>query len=318
MKRVHLILVVLLVLQVILGVIVFWPRNAATAAGEPVFPGIDTDSIVALTITDDQRRSVSLRKSTGEWVLPDFEDFPAQSDRIDPLLESIAGLSSGRLVTRTATSHKQLQVDPNEYQRRIEFETSDGENHVFYLGSSPSYGATHFRVSDKNETYLTDDLSSYDANATATSWISTSYVSTPQEEITGYVLQNANGTFTFSMDSEGKWSMEGLSADETVDDARVGAAVRQAATVSMSGPLGKTAQPSYGLEHPQAVATIYFADGVATLAVGAKYPGDNTYAAKSSESPYYVRLTEYTGDQLVTKTRDDFLQVPPTPEPTSG
>jgi len=318
MKRVHLILVVVLALQVILGVIVFWPRSAVTAAGESIFPDLDTDGIAALTITDDQGRSINLRKTAGEWVLPEVDGFPAKSDKIDPLLESIAGLTSGRLVTRTSTSHKQLQVDPNEYQRRLEFETSDGENHVLYLGSSPSYGATHFRVSDQNETYLADGIGSYDANATASSWIDTSYVSIPQEEITGYVLQNANGTITFSKDEEGNWSMEGLSAEETLDDAKVGVAVRQGATVSMSVPLGKSAGASYGMEQPLAVATVYSAGGVATLTVGAKDPSDNTYTAKSSESPYYVRITGYTGDQLVNKTREDFLQVPATPEPTSG
>jgi len=39
---------------------------------------------------------------------------------------------------------------------------------------------------------------------------------------------------------------------------------------------------------------------------------------KSSESPYYVRVSEYTVKMLVERGRDDYVRLPetPTPEPT--
>jgi hypothetical protein len=35
----------------------------------------------------------------------------------------------------------------------------------------------------------------------------------------------------------------------------------------------------------------------------------------SSESPYYVRVSEYTVKDFVEKARDGFLELPPTPTP---
>jgi hypothetical protein len=47
-----------------------------------------------------------------------------------------------------------------------------------------------------------------------------------------------------------------------------------------------------------------------TLQVGAQSEQDSSYVLKSSESPYYVRVSEYTAQDWVEKTRDDFIEKP--------
>ena len=315
MKRHHQVLLGILAVQLVLSVVVFWPRSASTGESEPIFADLETNDIVAFTVSDAEGQSISVRKVTGNWALSDVGDYPAQADKITPFLEDIAGLATGRLVTRTDASHKQLQVAPDEFQRRVEFETSDGAKQAFYLGSSPSYGATHFRRADRNETYLTNDITIWEVNATATSWIDTSYLSIPQEDIQKLTLQNANGVFTFTTDDEGNWTMEGPAADEIPDAAKIGSAVRQAGAITMSRPLGKVESASYGMDQPSAIATVQTAEKTVAVRVGSQDPSDNTYVLISSESPYYVRVSEYVGNQFVEKTRDDFLQAPPTPTP---
>lgn len=316
MKRHHQILVGILAIQIILSIIVFWPRSAATGQSAPLFPDLKAEDIVALTIADGEGKSVTLRKVAGNWVLPEADDYPAQADKVTPLLDNIVGLNTARLVTRTAASHKQLKVASDDFQRRIEFETSAGTKQTLYLGSSPSYGTTHFRRADRNETYLTNAITTWQTNATANSWINTTYLSVPQEEITRLTLQNGNGTFVFTKDEAGKWNMEGLAEDEILDEAKVSAALRQAASVIMLRPLGKEAQAAYGMDTPSAVVTLETAEKSITLRVGAQDPTDKSYVVISSESPYYVRVSEYTGKQWVEKKREDFLQAPPTPTPT--
>jgi len=329
MKRHNQILASILVIQVLLSVVVFWPRSAATGQSESVFADLEAENIVALTIADADGKSIALRKVTGNgstelaevWVLPDADDYPAQADKITPLLEDIVGLTTGRLVTRTDASHKQLQVAPNDFQRRIEFETNDGKKRAaFYLGSSPSYGATHFRVADQNETYLTNDMTVWETNATASSWIDTSYLSVPPDEVTKLTLQNANGTFTLMKeddeeDDQGVWIMAGLAEDETLDEAKVNGIVRQATSVTMVRPLGQEEQAAYGMDAPKAVVTLETAERIITLRVGTQDPSDSTYVVFSSASPYYVRVSEYSVKDLAETTGDDFLQLPPTPMP---
>ena len=315
MKRHNQILAGILVIQIILGVVVFWPKSAATGASEPLFPKLAADDIVALTITDADDNSIQLKKVGEDWALPDADDYPAQADKITPLLDKSVGLTTGRLVTRTDASHKRLQVAPDDFVRRIDFETADGTKRTLYLGSSPKYGTTHFRVEGQSETYLTNELSTWETKADAASWVDTAYLSVHQDDITKMTLENTNGTFTFTKDDEGKWTMAGLAADETLNEGKVTALIQQAASVNMVRPLGKEEQAAYGMDEPNAVVMLEAGDKTITLRVGAKDPDKNSYVVISSESPYYVRVSGYSLNNLVENTGDDFLQEPPTPTP---
>ncbi|HET91189.1 MAG TPA: DUF4340 domain-containing protein [Chloroflexi bacterium] len=315
MKRHDQILLGALIVQVILIIFVFWPQKPGSAAGEPVFPDLDANDVVAVSITDDVGSRIFLRQETGQWVLPGADDYPAAGDKVVALLEKLAQLSTGRLVTRTDASHKPLQVSPDQFMRRIQLELADGSVRILYLGSSPSYGAMHFRVEGRNETYLTDEITVWDASTTVTSWVDVVYQQLAQDEITAMVLENAQGRFAFTRDEAGDWTMDGLAADEVLNDTQVATLLRQATTVSLVRPLGREPEPAYGMDGPNAVVTLERAGGTVTLSVGAKSPEDNTYVVRSSESPYYVRVAEYGVSALVENGREDFIQLPPTPTP---
>ena len=51
-----------------------------------------------------------------------------------------------------------------------------------------------------------------------------------------------------------------------------------------------------------------------TLTIGAKDAADSTYIVKSSESPYYVKVADYSVKELVERGKANFLQQP-TPAP---
>jgi hypothetical protein len=315
MKRHHLILAGILVVQIALSAVVFWPKAAASAGREPIFPDLEAGDIVALKITDADGNTVALRQAGEDWVLPDADDYPAEANKITPLREKIVGLTTGRLVTRTDASHRRLQVHPNDFVRRIDFETADGTTRTLYLGSAPSYGTIHFRVDGQSEVYLASDITTYDTNATVSSWINTTYLSITQDDVTAMTLENGNGTFAFARGGEGTWTMGGLAADETLNEAQVNAVLRRGTFVTIVEPLGKTEQPAYGMDEPSAVVTLETAEKTVTLRVGARDPEDNSYVVISSDSPYYARIAEFGAKELVEFTRDDFLQTEPTPMP---
>lgn len=315
MKRHNQILAGILALQIVLSVVVLWPRSAATGESEAVLPDLKAEDIVGLTITDANGDSIALRQVTGNWVLPNADDYPARADTVTAFLDKLVGLTTARLVTRTTASHKQLQVSADDFVRRIDLEISGGKKNTLYLGSFPAYGATHFRVDGQGEIYLTDAISTWETNVTFATWIDTSYVDIPQADISKMTLENANGKFTFTQDSEGNWAMEGLAADETLDQTNLESLVWQATSVSIKSPLGKQDLPGYGMDAPGAVVTLETADRTITLRVGAQDPTDSSYVVISSESAYYVQVSEYNVKDLVEKTREDFLPLPPTPTP---
>jgi len=315
LKRHNQILAGILIIQIVICTAVFWPRSAVTSTSKPLFSDVQAEDIVALTILDADGNSVALRQMMGEWVLSDADDYPAQADKISGLLEKIVGLTTGRLVTRTDASHQRLQVAVGDFVRRVDLKMKDGTEYRLYLGSSPSYGATHFRLNGQSETYLTSDVSVWEARATASAWIDTAYLKVPQDDVVEMTLENPNGTFAFVKDGQGVWTMVGLAPDEDADEAKITALLRRVTTINMLTPLSKSNLDAYGMETPSAVVTLKTGEKPVTLRVGSKDPSDNSYVVISSESPYYVRVAEYNVKDLVEKSYDDFLQILPTPTP---
>jgi hypothetical protein len=316
MNKPNQILAVALVVQIALAAFVLWPKPAASGSSSPLWPNFKAADVTSLTLSSSTGDKVTLAKNGDNWVLPEADDFPADATKVTPLLEKIEKVKTNRLVTQTEGSQARLKVAANDFNNLVEVKLKDGSSHKLYLGSSAGASATHVRADDHPEVYLTGELSSYDASPLPSTWINPLYFTVPQTATTGLTLENANGTFEFEKEGE-KWTMQGLTADETFNENNFTSLFSQATGINMLKPVGKTEDASFGLDKPQAVVTLKTADKTYTLSVGAKDDKDNTYVVKSSESPYYVRVNEGIVQNFIEKKRDDFLQAPPTAEPTA-
>lgn len=315
MNRQNQILTAILVVQIVLAGAIFWPRTVASGVESgPLLADFQAGEVTRLTISDADGNQITLARSGEAWVLPEADEFPADGEKIEPLLENIEAIQTNRLVTRTDASHRRLQVADDDFNRRLELSLSDGRSHQLYLGSSAGASATHVRSDDNPEVFLTGDLTSWDANPQASAWIDTLYFTVPQTATLALTLENGNGTFEFEKEDE-TWTMLGLAEDETLNQSEVTRLVNQASSVRMTEPLGHEAQPAFGLDNPLATITLETEDETYTLRVGAQNEADNSYVMSSSTSPYYVRVAQFTGDAFVTPTRDSFLTPPPTAEP---
>jgi hypothetical protein len=315
MKRHHQILAAILLVQIAVTAVVFWPRSAAGEEGEPLFLDLEADSVVSLSITDENGDQISMRKGDGGWVLPNADDYPVQTTSITPVLDSLVEVDTDNLVARSATSQRQLQVAQENFVKRVAFETEDGHQRVLYVGSSPRYSASHVRVEGEDATYLTDAISRWNLTAQPSSWVDASYLSVPQKELVQVTLENAQGTFTFVRGEEGAWTLEGLAEDEQASDTKISGIVSGAANLRLKRPLGKTEEASYGLDEPNAVVTLNTTEKEYTLTVGTHETEDGSYVVKASNASYYVTVSEASVRRLVETAREDLLQAEPTPTP---
>jgi hypothetical protein len=318
MNRTQRILAIVLAIQIILCVVILRPRTARTSGAATLFPDLKTADVVAMTVTDNNGKTLQLRQVDGSWALPDMDSYPAKADKITPALDKIVALDTRRLVTRTSASEKRLQVGADSFLRRVDLETASGTKYTLYLGSSPSYGSTHVRAEGSDNTYLANNLTSYEFYTAAASWVDTAYFSVAQDQLSRVVVKNAKGTLTFNRDSAGNWALAELPAGEQPAADVVKEAVDQATSVTLSQPLGKTNLPAYGLDNPLAVVTLQQKDGRAiTMLIGAQDATDQSYAVHVSTSPYYVRVSQYNVKVLVENGVSDFVapKVTPTAQP---
>jgi hypothetical protein len=190
MNRGNQILIVVLVLQIVLAAVFFWPRQPATMAGQPMFAGLETSQVEQVTITDGAGEYVELSRSGASWVLAGAGNYPVRDGVVDELLLKIAALKTGRPVAQTRDSHARLKVSEDEYAFQVVLRLQDRSLRTLYVGSSPSYGTTHVRVANQDEVYLASDLSSADVSTQLTGWVDTTYFVLQEQEIVGFTQKS--------------------------------------------------------------------------------------------------------------------------------
>lgn len=319
MTRLHQVLIGLLVIQLILVGLVFFLPKPGQAAAAPLLGATKAEEITSLVIRDDKGASIKLAKGAAGWSLPDAGDFAADGAKITPVTVKLAALKAGRSVAQNEANFKRLQVADETFQRKVEIGTAGGTSYTLYLGSSAGGRATHVRLSGQNDVFIAADLAPFDLNADAASWINASYVEAAQADVTSLTLKNAQGQFVFAKNAQGQWTMPGLAPGEQFSANNFTTVLTYASSLRMTRPLGKSDQPAYGMAQPAAVVTLKTKkdtqEKTITLTIGAKDATDNTYIVKSSESPYYVKVNDYSVSELVTRGKANFLQQP---TPASG
>jgi hypothetical protein len=315
------ILAIILVAQLVLVAILYWPRPAPAGAGEALLLGVKSDEVTSLTVTDNQGNRVKLAKTGAQWVLPEAGDYPADATKITPVLDQLVEMKANRLVAETPASQARLQVADDAFARRIDIETPAGMKTV-YVGTSGGAGSSHVRLGGQNQVYLVSGVSDWQIGADPLSWTNSAYFTVPQSDVVAMTLTNPNGQFAFAKGAGGQWTLQGLGAGETAAQENIQRLLSAASSVTLVRPLGKTEDPAFGLGQPSAVVTLVARtdnqDKAYTLTVGSQDPNDQTYVVKSSESPYFVRAAGAVVGDLVSDTRESFLSLPATAVPAAA
>jgi hypothetical protein len=305
-----------LVLQVAVLAFVFWPESVVEAG--PIFPDVEQGSIVRAKITGPGGGVIDVQRSNGGCVLPQADDYPCMPDRLRTLFDKLAGLEADNVVTRTASSHLRLRVSPSKFERLVEFDTEDGQTHRLFLGSALTVSASHVRADGRDEVYKVSELTTSDAPVNALGWIETEYLFARQSTLNAVTIDNAKGVMQLVKDGTGRWTLPDIAEGEELDQGRVNSLLTRAASVSLREPLGRQEIEEYGFGSPQGSYTLQSVndDGTIqtlTLTVGASVEGG--YVVKSSESDYYVLVSDFEVEDMLQADRVYVLKPPPTPTP---
>ncbi len=327
------ILTVLLIAQIVLAAFLIFRSSGssnATEAGGFLVSDFAIDQVDEITVRDSLNELVFAKNTEGNWVLRSGGDYPIDNARIASLLGAISGLQANRLIAQNVSSHNRLQVSDDNFSRIIQLQAGDRTD-TLYVGSAAGANATHMRVNDQPEVYLTSGLAAFDIPTGVTAWIDAVYFSAPQENILRIKVENANGTFEFVKQND-TWTMLNLETGETFNPDGINSILNQVSNLRMNAPLGTEVQESYGLSAPTATVTITVQEEDASPDEGTPEPAataipqivTNTYVlligsqlensdfvAKISSSDYYVALSVGASGVFRTLTREGVVIVAP-------
>lgn len=164
-------LLLVLVIQCVILATVYWPggKRHQQVSREPML-AFGPDAVNEIHIGDEYDNETVVRRAGDRWLLPELEQLPADSARIEALLTGITGSENGWPVAESIAARQRFQVASYHYQRRLRLLNYDEQLATLYLGTSPGHRKVHAR-NDSQDAIYSIPLNTFDAPGVSSAWL---------------------------------------------------------------------------------------------------------------------------------------------------
>ncbi|MGI6657353.1 MAG: DUF4340 domain-containing protein [Desulfobulbus sp.] len=257
-------------------------RARTTGPGAAVL-ALEPARIGELILEDRSGNRLVLRKIDSQWVVPAAGDFPADSQRIQGLIERLAGLTRGWPEATTAEAAVRFEVAADRFVRKLRLLQDGQVLRTLYFGISAGGGSTFFRMDGDTEVYAAH-LGARDLDLSVDGWINPDVLAVQVGEVEQVHLPGLELART----PQGL-QPTGLVSGEEVDAGLLAAVVEQVTRFPVKGLLGKERRPEFGLDKPALRYTMELAGGISrSYSFGLPQKTDKREKAGDASSGFHL------------------------------
>ena len=292
---------VLLALQIVLAAALHFGGDDTlqTPPDSPLF-AFKAEAVTGLTITDDNKGSITLVKGDKGWTLPGTFDAPASAEQVKALLEKLAGLKQGLPVATSEGAARRFKVADDLFQRHVELREGDKVVADLYIGTSPGFRQIHARKAGSQEV-ISVNLSTFELETAADPWLDKKMFAAKEEDIAALVFP----TFTLRRNGA-EWQLDGLGEGEKTDATAAADLVAKVSGLTVQSVVAaETAAPFFAGE-PALRFTVQRKEGgelIYTLAKG----GEDVYYLQQSQLQHYGKVHKIQAEGLQKAGRDGLI-----------
>ena len=261
---------------------------------------------------------MTIAKAKGAWKLPDSDNFPADSRKVEQFLTRLKGFKQGVPVANSEEARKRFKVSDKSFERRITLAEGAKPLATLFVGT-PAGRESHVREADDKTVHLVQ-FNPYDAPAKAEDWEDKTVLQIPKDQIVaieanGMELERAPKIDQVKSTKPDKetaatsvpvWQAGGSTSGTLKADAADKLA-KMLAELRIGSVLGKDDQPGYGLKTPKLTLSVKRKSGERlTYRIG-KMPNKEDYVLKVSGRDEYFELPTYTAEPLIQAAKPDIL-----------
>lgn len=245
MRRLIFICLALLLLQTGLVVLTHWQRPAADAqSGKGPLVKLAVAEVDELLLEDGEGHNLVLKKEQENWLLPDAGSFPADSERVQGLIDRLVATQRGWPEATTAEAATRFKVAADRFERKLSLRKAGNTLATVFFGGSPGLRKTYLRV-DGDPEIQTIGIAQHELEVKIDNWIDTHALRLKPEQVARIELPD----LVLERTQDGLQPV-GLSPEEEVVKDRRDALVKRLTGLSIAAILGAESRPEYGLEHP--------------------------------------------------------------------
>lgn len=182
-----------------------WSGTDTTPEARALIP-LSPAAIEEIAVTADPQASepsVRLVRSEEGWSIGSADGPPADSTKIEELIESVTSQQGRSPVATSSTSHSQLGVSDQDFVRRLHLKTSQGTTTLTVGGGRTA----HLRIDDGAEVWRANKLSPWSIRARPVDWVQQPYLTLDASELEQLTLPTDEGPLSLSR-SEGAWQID--------------------------------------------------------------------------------------------------------------
>jgi uncharacterized protein YndB with AHSA1/START domain len=280
-------------LQALLAVVMWWPSSNEAVESRSIVP-MEAADVTELVIErkpysdTDEVEPVRLVKEGEIWRIASAAGYPAQSDKVEEVIEHLVGMTVRRPVASNPTSHNALAVGPTDYGKKVTVRAG-GETTSLIMGAA-SGKSVHVRLEGEDAVYKASGFSEWAVKDRNSSYWDGVYSKVEKEQLLSLSITGRG------MDVSIEKGALGWTAGETpLDAAKVDQLLGRVATVRMRDPVGTVASPEHGFDDGVVVSWTS-EDGDTTVGggfvIGAEVD-DNVYV-KAEQLPFIVTVAKGT------------------------
>ena len=160
----------LLAVQLVISGDLLWSSNAQHEFALPEqLITFDSEAVNEILI-EEADANVTLTLDENHWKLNDDNATMASVEKVNELLASLNAVQAGLPVASKVSSHAQLAVADDDFQRRIQLKSNSQVVADLYLGTSPGFRKSHARQVGEDAVYAVK-LSALDVPASQDDWL---------------------------------------------------------------------------------------------------------------------------------------------------
>lgn len=236
-------------------------------------------------VVDGHGEETVLARQGDRWLLPGLGKLPADSARIEDLVQQLTQTDPGWSVAHTLPARQRFQVASYHFRRRIDLMAQGQKISSVYLGTSPGFRKVHARNEEQDDVYSIS-LNLFDTSTRPDQWLDRKIlqVRTPLTITSDSYQLSRNG---------GEWrSGNGAAPDRRELDALLGAL----RNLQVEGVANEEAMDELAFAE---AALILQVEGLAGTTRLELYTLADKYYIISSEFALPFKLSGYSFDQLI-------------------
>ena len=298
---------------VITGIVYFYTGLLQGPEVPRMLLTLDSRSVETLRIIGPGEKSVLLEKAkkSGEWGLPEFDGFPANSQAVVQLIDRLTNTELGMQVSKQADSFDRMKVADHNFERKVEIVKASEITPIFF-GSAPALRQAHARLSGEKIVYAVK-FAPGDIDLKASDWIKKDLLVVDEKKVQTVMSGNIKIQRTENVDVDGQegskpaWKLfVNNKPAESQDNEKVDEFVKEIADMQIDS-IGLDADIGNVSKKNTFLISLELEGGKKIEYRFAKLNGEEDYLMTTSSRPESFRLPPLASQKLLELSRPNSL-----------